>query len=153
MKKLVALAVLGCASFGQAEAADFILPKSIYCQAPSVKDGYGDFMMYARTQNLRSMQDIKDYGAYISSVLPIQKDEVASTWAYNDHTNVSISTEEFRYSTWSCDTTDFDITIKTSELIRWEGKGGRTKSVTAHVLVSTRGITDFEADVACTAVY
>lgn len=138
----------------QAQAAlknDAVFPKLIVCGGPSVKAAGldGEQRFYTRLETLKASDVPASGSRSVWDGRHPLTDETAA--GLNDYRGASIDAKAFRYTAMSCDTQDYEFTFPTAQLRR---KGLEdSRPVTGHLLSSTRGRTDFDGDLECTAFY
>jgi len=65
----------------------------------------------------------------------------------------ALGQKQFRYNVWDCDTQDYFFTFPTEQLAKAADSKETGRKITGRVRIETRGIVDFEGDIACTASY
>ncbi len=124
-----------------------IFPKLIDCT------GMGEpLRFYMRLESFSTWDSLPEAGHTPVSVWNgrAMKDETAAQ--LNDYRGATVTRAVYTYTLWSCDTTDFTFTFDTKSLAR-QSAAEKERPVTSHVVVETRGHTDDERDLSCTARY
>ncbi|MDE2039288.1 MAG: hypothetical protein KGO96_04895 [Elusimicrobia bacterium] len=140
------------ARLAQQELKPGIFARKIVCVEPRAP-GLPDFLrFYTRLNAVRSLAELPADEAH---ALPVwdggsaKPDESAARLPGADYLAASITRETFRYSAWTCDSTDYWFSFATASLLRHSGAS--QWPVKAHLVVETRGQTDWEGDLDCVA--
>jgi hypothetical protein len=67
----------------------------------------------------------------------------------DDYGGVSLNRSTYSIRQWSCDTQDYEFTIATPSLVRQGDE--KTRKIAVHAHVETRGQTDYDGELSCTA--
>jgi len=124
-----------------------IFPKLIDCA------GMGEpLRFYVRLESFKTWESLPEAGHTPVSVWNgrAMKDETAAQ--LNDYRGATVTRAVYTYSIWSCDTQDYTFTFDTKSLAR-QSSSEKERRVTGHVVVETRGHTDDDRDLSCTAHY
>jgi hypothetical protein len=124
-----------------------IFPKIIDCT------GMGEpLRFYMRLDTFTTWESLPEAGHTPVSVWNgrAMKDETAAQ--LNDYRGATVTRSVYTYSIWSCDTQDYTFTFDTKSLAR-QSAAEKERPVTGHVVVETRGHTDDDRDLSCTARY
>lgn len=124
-----------------------IFPKFVDCT------GMGEpLRFYIRLESFTTWDSLPEAGHTPVSVWDgrAKKDETAAQ--LNDYRGATVTRAAYTYSIWSCDTQDYTFTFDTKSLAR-QSADEKERPVTGHVVVETRGHTDDDRDLSCTAHY
>ena len=127
----------------------------IVCAMPA-GPGLPEFLrFYTRLDGVRSLEALP---ADETAALEVwdgespRADESAARVGDDDHRAASVTRKSFRYSLWTCDTTDYWFSFETTSLARRSAEEV-SRPVKGHLIVETRSEKDWEGDLSCTAFF